>query len=432
MNQPRAYEGNEPYIFVSYAHKDSDRVLPIISALQDRGFRVWYYSEKNPNADFQEIIAQHLDGCSSFLAIISQNALDSFQCRQEINFVIELKKEPAVVYLEDVKMSLGMRMQLGSLQAMYRNRHATMELFLNELYNSNMLAKCRDKNMRAGAAFNSSVGSYRSIRERAESGDVTAQYNLATLFANGDGVPQSWDEAVKWFTRAAERGLAEAQYMLGKCYSTAKGVTPNYYEAARWFQKAAEQGIAAAQCDFGACYFSGLGVVQNYFEAVKWYQKAADQGYALAQSCLGSCYMYGQGVAANIFEAVRLFRLATEQEDAMGMYCLGALYAGGIGVPQDVNEALRLVKESAEKGYAPAQIEMANDCNSRGAQSEAVLWMRKAAEQGVAYAQYQLAVDYHYGWGVEKDEAEAIVWYRKAAQQGHTPSIEALRKMGQT
>ena len=37
MNHPRAYEGKEPYIFISYAHKDVNVVLPIISKLQDRG-----------------------------------------------------------------------------------------------------------------------------------------------------------------------------------------------------------------------------------------------------------------------------------------------------------------------------------------------------------------------------------------------------------
>ena len=39
-----AYEGNENYIFVSYAHKDSDRVIPIIEELDAAGFRIWYDS----------------------------------------------------------------------------------------------------------------------------------------------------------------------------------------------------------------------------------------------------------------------------------------------------------------------------------------------------------------------------------------------------
>ena len=42
IDYPTAYEGTEPYIFISYAHKNTDQVIPIISVLQNRGFRVWY------------------------------------------------------------------------------------------------------------------------------------------------------------------------------------------------------------------------------------------------------------------------------------------------------------------------------------------------------------------------------------------------------
>ena len=38
----RPYEGTQPYIFVSYAHKNDAAVLEIIGTLQSRGFRVWY------------------------------------------------------------------------------------------------------------------------------------------------------------------------------------------------------------------------------------------------------------------------------------------------------------------------------------------------------------------------------------------------------
>ena len=38
------YEGNDKYIFVSYAHKDSQKVVPIVETLSSNGFRVWYDS----------------------------------------------------------------------------------------------------------------------------------------------------------------------------------------------------------------------------------------------------------------------------------------------------------------------------------------------------------------------------------------------------
>jgi len=37
MERFRAYEGKQPYAFISYAHMDSDRVYEIISALNNDG-----------------------------------------------------------------------------------------------------------------------------------------------------------------------------------------------------------------------------------------------------------------------------------------------------------------------------------------------------------------------------------------------------------
>ena len=36
------YNGSEPYIFVSYAHKDSEEVFSTIEQLTSLGYRVWF------------------------------------------------------------------------------------------------------------------------------------------------------------------------------------------------------------------------------------------------------------------------------------------------------------------------------------------------------------------------------------------------------
>ena len=54
------YNGNEPYIFISYAHKNSDVVLPIIEALADNGFRVWYDAGIEAGTEWPEYVAEKL------------------------------------------------------------------------------------------------------------------------------------------------------------------------------------------------------------------------------------------------------------------------------------------------------------------------------------------------------------------------------------
>jgi hypothetical protein len=37
-----AYKGDEPYVFVCYAHEDADIIYPEIEALHDKGVNIWY------------------------------------------------------------------------------------------------------------------------------------------------------------------------------------------------------------------------------------------------------------------------------------------------------------------------------------------------------------------------------------------------------
>ena len=46
------YEGNENYIFISYAHKRSEESLNIIRALDEAGFRVWYDDGIAPGSEW--------------------------------------------------------------------------------------------------------------------------------------------------------------------------------------------------------------------------------------------------------------------------------------------------------------------------------------------------------------------------------------------
>lgn len=140
----KAYEGNQPYIFVSYAHKDAKTVLPILEALESLGFRLWYDAGIEAGSEWPEYIAEHLNNASRVLAFVSKNFVASQNCRREINFAIDLKKDPLVVYLEDFELSLGMRMQLGTLQGMMYYRHESFDSFIDALVKVKELVSCRD------------------------------------------------------------------------------------------------------------------------------------------------------------------------------------------------------------------------------------------------------------------------------------------------
>jgi len=54
-----------------------------------------------------------------------------------------------------------------------------------------------------------------ALRAKAEQGDASAQNSLGIRYDTGEGVPQDYAEAVKWYRLAAEQGYAAAQFNLG-------------------------------------------------------------------------------------------------------------------------------------------------------------------------------------------------------------------------
>lgn len=311
MIRPVAYEGKEPYIFISYAHKDSDRILPIISALQERGFRVWYDAGIEAGTEWPEYIAEHLENCGVFLAFLSQAALESPNCRQEINFAVEERKEQLIVYLEDVRLTAGMRMRLGALQAMYRERHSSQDSFLDELCRSRVLSVCR------GAAAPKSTTTNSS------------RIDAADACRRGDACfdRQEYKEAVSWYRKSANLGYAEAQCKLGRCYEEGLGFSrADVVEAEKWYKKAAEQGNLGRQLWLARYHSAGLVGSKGGREAVKWYRKAAEQGSVEAQNCLGNGYYYGfYGLSKDETEAVKWYRMAAAQGSSQARLQLSKL-----------------------------------------------------------------------------------------------------------
>lgn len=141
------YEGNEKYIFVSYAHKDSPIVLPIVETLSKEGIRVWYDSGIEAGTEWPEYIEDHLTRAEVVLIFMSPSAVESRNCRNEINFALELKKEVLVVYLEETTLLKGMRLQLNSSQSLFRSHHKNDGTFTQALVNARILQCCRNNCM---------------------------------------------------------------------------------------------------------------------------------------------------------------------------------------------------------------------------------------------------------------------------------------------
>ena len=67
------------------------------------------------------------------------------------------------------------------------------------------------------------------------------------MYYNGEGVPQDFKEAAKWYRKAAEQGVAPSQYNLGLMYANGQGVERNFVISYAWWNIAATSGYQNAQ-----------------------------------------------------------------------------------------------------------------------------------------------------------------------------------------
>jgi len=71
-------------------------------------------------------------------------------------------------------------------------------------------------------------------------GDSNAQYNLARLYLDGNGVEQDVRQAARWFNLAAEKGHHPAQALLGHLLVTGQGIARQRARGLMWLTLARE------------------------------------------------------------------------------------------------------------------------------------------------------------------------------------------------
>jgi localization factor PodJL len=154
------------------------------------------------------------------------------------------------------------------------------------------------------------------LRSAALKGDPSAAYEIGVRYAEGKGVPANYDEAAKWYDRAAQAGLVPAIFRLGTLYEKGLSVKKDIDIARRYYLQAAERGNAKAMHNLAVLDADGGGKGANYKSASQWFRKAADRGVADSQFNLGILYARGIGVEQNLAESFKWFSLAAAQGDA--------------------------------------------------------------------------------------------------------------------
>lgn len=420
----KPYTGNENYIFISYAHKDSALVLPLIRELQQRGFRIWYDEGILPGANWPEYIATHLSSAACVLAFVSNASATSTYCNMEITMAISKNKAMLPVYLEEFEIPASLQLQLGLFQSLFYYKYISTASLLDEMSVADILRDCQDNSSLSAPQQEhlTVLTDQEKCSIAAVKGDAQAQYTLGECFLMGRGYDEDPQKALYWFKESARQNYAPAQFALGLCYLHGHGVDADSHQAFTWIEKAAHNHFADAQFWLGNQLLSGKK--EYYPQGLHWLNQAVRQGHARAQLTLGFCYEQGIGVAVDIPNAVNWYTLSAQQGTPEAQFRLGVIrYHGKDGV-QDHDAAAEYFRQAAAQEL-PAAIYMLSECMYKGlgipadAEQSAQLLVQ-AAQMDITEAKYQLAYELYTGKErFQKNPEEAYAMFLKLAAADH-------------
>lgn len=121
MKKPfSSYRGSESYVFVCYAHSDSDIIYPDLSELNGEGINLWYDEGIQAGSMWRAEIAASIKGSAKFLFFISKASLNSAHCLREVDYALNNDIEIIPVYLDKSSLPGELELVLNRVHALFR------------------------------------------------------------------------------------------------------------------------------------------------------------------------------------------------------------------------------------------------------------------------------------------------------------------------
>ncbi len=135
MSRIQAYRGNEPYVFISYAHADTE-VQDILAELAAKDYRFWYDEGIQSGSDWADVISERIKNCTQFIAFLSDSAVKSENVKDEIHLAVKYKIDMLVIHLENIVLDGGLELHLDRKQALLKYTYDSKSDFSSKLYQS--------------------------------------------------------------------------------------------------------------------------------------------------------------------------------------------------------------------------------------------------------------------------------------------------------
>lgn len=269
------------------------------------------------------------------------------------------------------------------------------------------------------------------MKRGADNGSVISMVDLANVFYWGEdyGVPQNFNQAGKWFEKAADCGDNVAMMRMGEfCLSGLGNIPQDRKRAFQYLTKAIEgnDDLALAHLLLGKCYLNGWGTAESIGKAKEHFKKAANADSVEAMFWLGVAYRED----GNGSEATKWLQKAADNDSVDALVTLGYMYLNGNAVKQKYQRAYEFFKKAANQGDADAQCaigEMYYDGHHvQQNYAKAMEWFRKSMNQGNEDAKAWVGLLYFCGNGCKQNMNYGTQLIQEAANEGSEFAVGCL------
>jgi TPR repeat protein len=348
----------------------------------------------------------------------------------------------------------------------------------------------RDGGLIAGAQIKkNSPGFFKFYYQAAGKGSTDAMRKLGYAYQKGNGVPQDYTKARKWYEVSAARNNGAAIGNLAILSLEGRGVPKDIEKALDLFKKGAALEDSNSLFNLGNIFITGLGVPKDEKIAISYYEQAiqlgnanAEVAYAVslyldnvksqekhncpccpvdshqvqeespfkrvfellqhaltnkdlslgrricAESLLGNCF-----TKINEYEqAFKHYSMAAALgEDTEDLFNVANAYLTGNGVKKNIEEAQKLLLITASRGHLNSMTNLGATyllSPDKNEQRKAYSWFMKAHELGDRVATGNLETMFKHDIGVDSCE-ENPQMYEEAANKGLSNPLISLGNM---
>ena len=321
------------------------------------------------------------------------------------------------------------------------------------------------------------------LKHAATLDDADATFLLAEMnFYGNFSHPRNYTQAFQFYNQlASNTGNSTAQYMLAFMYATGVGGSAPRDQALALLHHtfAAEQSNTRSEMTLGFRYHTGIGTMRNCDKAARFYKTVADKAilhwrsgppggrHMIKHSHTwadddGGIYGEGASVSSSGFNADRDGDQHSHQEDVMeyldllsrkgddkATFALAKMYYDGSRTHrQDLRKARRLFSKITKQYWDKQGKVQANGSRGidrlagkaaaytgrmflRGENLEqsyetAASWFRRGIANGDPHSQYLMGVMYRDGLGVPKDHFKAANYFKAAADDDFIDAQSSL------